>query len=73
MEEFCKEVFNISRTIVGQLVNGTWTPKFNKHKYLSTLKIIRLYRGVSTNRDECNDVEWRMQPLEVLGNHAING
>ena len=41
---------------------------FNKHKYLIYFKITKSDRSVSTNRDECNDVEWRLQPLEVRGN-----
>lgn len=58
---FCKEQFSISRTIVDQIVKETWQPKFEKHKYLKSLKIIRIDRSVSTNRDECSDVEWRLQ------------
>ena len=65
---FCKEAFNISRTITEQIISGTWIPKFNRHKHLSTLKIIKTDRSVSTNRDECSDVEWRLHPLQVPGN-----
>ena len=68
LNDFCKEVFNISRTIIEQIINQNWVPKFSKHKYLSTLKIIKIDRSVSTNRDECNDVEWRLLPFEVPGN-----
>lgn len=73
MEIFCKETFNISRTIVYQLVAGTWKPKFNKHKHLESLKIIRLDRSVSTNRDECTDVEWKLLPFEVPSNLDYQG
>lgn len=66
--KFCKDTFDISRTITDQIISGTWVPKFNKHKYLSTLRIIKIDRGVSTNRDECSDVEWRLQPFEVPSN-----
>ena len=37
-----------------------WIPKFNKHQYLKSLKIIvekDKFKGVSTNPDECKDVE----------------
>ena len=65
---FCKKTFNISRTIVESIILGKWIPKFEKHKYLESLKIIKISRSVSTNRDECSDVEWRLQPFEVHGN-----
>ena len=71
MEDYCKETFNISRTIIYQIIKGTWVPKFTKHKYLTPLKILKLDRSVSTNRDECSDVEWRLQPFEVPGNLTI--
>lgn len=68
LHNFCKETFNISRTIVEQIIRNEWIPKFNKHKHLSTLKIIAIDRSVTTNSDECSCVEWRLQPLEVPGN-----
>lgn len=57
---YCKDKFNISRTIISQILNSSWIPKFSKHMYLKSLKIERLNRthnGVSTNPDECKDVE----------------
>lgn len=53
---FCKEKFNISRGIVNKIIDNNWTPKFNKHKWLSELKIEKVCRGVSTNDDECSHV-----------------
>ena len=43
-------MWNIVRT-------HNWKPKFNKHKHLETLDIIRIDRSVSTNPDECRGVE----------------
>lgn len=57
---YCKEKFNISRTIVESIIKQEWIPKFNKHQYLKSLKIIvekDKFKGVSTNPDECKDVE----------------
>lgn len=57
---YCKEKFNISRTIVESIMKQEWIPKFNKHQYLKSLKIIvekDKFKGVSTNPDECKDVE----------------
>lgn len=65
---YCKETFNISSAIVIKLIKDSWKPTFNKHKYLESLKIIRTNRSVSTTRDECSEVEWRLQPFEVPGN-----
>lgn len=31
LKKFLKKYFNLSRTIVDQLISNTWTPKFNKH------------------------------------------
>lgn len=57
LEKYCNKHLNISRTIMWQVVHKTgWKPKFNKHKHLETLEIIRIDRSVSTNRDECSDV-----------------
>lgn len=55
--KYCKEELHISRTIVDQIVKKEWTPKFEKHKHLQDLIIDKVYRGVSTNRDECSGVE----------------
>lgn len=65
---FCKEKFNISKTIVKQILKSEWKQKFNKHKHLETLKITKTDRSVSTMGDECSPVEWRLQPFEVHGN-----
>jgi hypothetical protein len=43
---FCKDTYNISRTIVDKIVNKTWIPKFSKHKYLATLKINKIERCI---------------------------
>ena len=57
LEKYCNEHLKMSRTIMWQVVHKTgWKPKFNKHKHLETLEIIRIDRSVSTNRDECSDV-----------------
>lgn len=54
---FCKEKFNISRTIVDLIKKEVWKPKFSKHQSLDSLKIKIINRRVSTNGDECNHVE----------------
>ena len=41
---FCKEKFNISRTIVSKILNNDYKPTFNKHKFLENIKIITIYR-----------------------------
>lgn len=51
---FCKDEFNISRTIVDQIVKDEWKPKFNRHMHLKNLKIKVIDRRVSTKDDECN-------------------
>ena len=57
LEKYCNEHLKMSRTIMWQVVRKTgWKPKFNRHKHLETLEIIRIDRSVSTNRDECSDV-----------------
>ena len=70
---YCKEVFNISRTIIEQIVNKSWFPKFNKHKHLQNLIINKIDISVSTNPDECKDVEWRLTPFEVRSNLENQG
>lgn len=65
---YCGETFGISRGIVDKILFSDWKPKFKKHKHLESLMITKTNRGVSTNRDECSDVEWRLQPFEVGGN-----
>ena len=51
---FCKNEFNISRTIIDQIKLGQWKPKFQKHMHLKKLKIKVIDRRVSTKDDECN-------------------
>lgn len=46
MIKFCKDNYNISRTIINQIINGTWKPTYNKHKHLSTLKILKIERCI---------------------------
>lgn len=46
MIKFCKENYNISRTIIEQIINGTWKPTFNRHKPLATLKILKIERCI---------------------------
>ena len=70
---YCKDTFNISRAIIEQILKNTWTPKFKKHLWLTSLKIIKIDRSVSTNCDECNSVEWRLTPFEVRNNQAYFG
>lgn len=63
---FCQRKFNISRTIVEQIIDNTWPCKFKKHKHLKdSLKILKLDKSVSTTGDECNQVEWELHPFEV--------
>lgn len=71
LDKFCKETFNISKTIVNQILTEDWKPKFKKHMVLESLTIKRLDRSVTTNRDECSGVEWRLLPFEVPGNQVI--
>lgn len=51
---FCHEKFNISRTIIEQIIKEKWKPKFKKHQALSSLKILKTERSVSTKGDECS-------------------
>lgn len=58
LENYCNTELKISRTIMWNIVRThNWKPKFNKHKHLETLDIIRIDRSVSTNPDECRGVE----------------
>ena len=70
---FCKEKFNISRTIVSKILNNDYKPTFNKHKFLENIKIITIYKSVSTNWDEFTSVEWRLTPFEVRNNQFYFG
>ena len=47
---YCKEHYDISRTIVDKVLIETWKPTFNKHKYLSTLKILKIERCIDQGR-----------------------
>ena len=44
--KYCKKTYNISRTIIEQIINKTWIPKFTKHKYLAALNIIKIERCI---------------------------
>ena len=68
--KYCSETFGISHGIIAQMISGSWTPKFSRHKYLAdSIKITVIpNEGVSTNPDECKGVEWRLQPFEVRNN-----
>lgn len=44
METFCSEQLGISRTIIEQVIDKTWTPKFKRHQHLQTLRIERINR-----------------------------
>lgn len=57
LEKFCETELHISRTIIWKCINSSWIPKFKRHQHLKTLKIYRIKRSVSTNPDECKDVE----------------
>lgn len=39
--KYMKDNYNISRTIVIQIIDGTWNCKFNRHKKFKDLKIIK--------------------------------
>jgi hypothetical protein len=55
---FCQEKFNVGHGVIDGIVQGQWTPKFKKHQHLINLKIITSkIESVSTNPDECKDVE----------------
>ena len=43
---YCKQHFNISREIVYKVLAQTWKPTFNKHLWLSTLKILKIERCI---------------------------
>ena len=46
MISFCKEQYNISRTIVEKIIEGTWKPTFKKHEQLKSLKILKIKRCI---------------------------
>ena len=43
---YCKEKFGISRTIIDKIIAKTWKPTYNKHKWLETLKILKIERCI---------------------------
>ena len=45
---FIKEEFNLSRTIIEQVIDGSWQPKFNKHLKYKTLQINKILRDTDT-------------------------
>lgn len=44
LEAFCSKELGISRTIINKVINQTWKPKFDRHKHLETLQILKLNR-----------------------------
>ena len=44
--KYCKDNFNISRTIVDQVILGDWQPKFNKHQNLKDFQIVKTRRCI---------------------------
>lgn len=43
---YCKEEFNISKTIIDKVIRNNWKPSFNKHKWLETLQILKIERCI---------------------------
>lgn len=52
LNRFAKEELGLSRTIVKQLVDGSWVPTFRKHLPLARLKIERLENGKNATEVE---------------------
>lgn len=48
--KYCKEKFNISKTIIEKVIAKTWKPTFNKHKWLETLEILKIERCIDQRR-----------------------
>lgn len=44
--KYCKEEFNISKTIIEKVIKKEWKPTFNKHKWLETLRIEKIERCI---------------------------
>ena len=67
MYKYCKDKYNISRTIVDKIILNNYKATFKRNKYINNLSIKifnateeekKLYiKGVSTNPDECKGVE----------------
>lgn len=43
---YCSTQYNISKGIVLKVINNTWKPTFNKHKFLATLEIKTIERCI---------------------------
>lgn len=46
LQDYCKKEFDISRSIIDKIINNTWKPTFNKHKWLEALKILKIERCI---------------------------
>lgn len=44
--KYCLNTFKISRTIVDQIIENKWKPKFKKHLHLANLHIIKIKRCI---------------------------
>ena len=44
--KYCKDNFNISRTIVDKVILGDWEPKFNKYQNLKDFQIVKIRRCI---------------------------
>ena len=65
--KYCKETYNISRSIVDRIIDCNYKATFKRNEYINNLSIKtytvtnkekELYiKGVSTNPDECKGVE----------------
>ena len=71
LDKFCEETYGLSRTIVWELLEGTWKPKFNRHMKAANVSIKKIDVGVTTNGDECNHVGRGLAPLEVRSNQDM--
>lgn len=49
LEAFCKKSFHISKTILPSIISQTYTPKFNRHKWIIDLKIIEIDKNLYIN------------------------
>jgi len=46
MIAYCKEHYQISRTIIEKIISNNWKPTFQKHEWLKTLKILKVERCI---------------------------